>query len=77
MNDESGESMEQKEEVPLKGQCVCVCYKAATFAAAADDLASAFTSFDSSSTVRSVCAIFLYTRNCGDFYPRDAVLARY
>ena len=76
MNDESGESMEPKEEVPLKGQCVCVCYKAATFAAAADDLASAFTRF-STSTVRSVCAIFLSTRNCSDFYPRDAVLARY
>ena len=26
---------------------------------------------------RSVCAIFLSTRNYSDFYPRDAVLARY
>ena len=75
--------MEPNEEMPLTGQCVCACYKAAAFAAAA---AEAILSGDARGAItllnffrpllhlpayhlrgRSVCAIFLSTRDYSDF----------
>jgi len=78
--------VEQTEKVPLTGQCVCACYKAAAFAAIASE-ASTLIKVKTFRLrlhlpayhlqARSVCAIFLSTRDYIDFYPRDAVLARY
>jgi len=81
--------VEQTEKVPLTGQCVCACYKAAAFAAIASEASTLIKvkflvkffrlllQYTLHLQARSVCAIFLSTRDYIDFYPRDAVLARY
>jgi len=71
MNDERGESMEPKEEVPLTGQCVCACCTAAASAAAVVDARARSILIRTFRPLlhlpayhlrgRSVCAIFLST----------------
>ena len=83
MDDESGESMEPKEEVPLTWQCVCVCVGYACYKAAAAADANAASTLTKVKTfrpllhlpayhlhARSVCAIFFYPREIIETFTR-------